>query len=349
MGKEKLAFDRAAYMRGYNRRLDLFDVIKRDRWPKPPMVRSSEIILGDTCNARCAFCCAHLKIGKWIPRTLAFATLDRARSEKMDMIVFSGGEPSIYPHIVQLTARAKAAGFKIIEVMTNGIKFADPGFSREMAAAGLTMAKVAVHGTDPETHDRLTGVKGSFAAALRGISNLNALGVYPSTNMAVNRRNYRQLPVYTDLFVKRLGLTGFCFYFGFYAGKFSEAESLQLSYTELMPYLKLSLKLIHLRNLRVDWRFLGNFVPCLLPSCANVMIDWGADYKSRNNSVHTRASSRKVSRLYEDRKTQTHGCRSCIYADICYGVDRLYLKKYGEAEFRPVKREEPQLFRPVYW
>ncbi|OGR67944.1 MAG: hypothetical protein A2X30_03120 [Elusimicrobia bacterium GWB2_63_16] len=349
MVKSQPSFDRAAYLGGYNRRLDLFDITKRDRWPKPPMVRTSEIILGDTCNARCVFCCAHEKMGDWLPRARAFEMMARARAGRMSMIVFSGGEPTICPYILPLTARARETGFRIIEVMTNGIRFADAAFSRDMAAAGLTMAKVAVHAAYPETHDALTGVKGSFAAALKGINNLNALGVYTSTNMAVNRRNYRQLPAYTDFFVRELGLTGFCFFFGFYSGKFSEAVSLQLSYTELMPYLQVALGLIRKHRLRIDWRFLGNFVPCLLPSCANVMIDWGADHKNRNNAVLTREASKKVSNIYDDRKTQVPACRTCVYADRCYGVDRLYLERYGDGEFRPLKKEAPQLFQPVYW
>lgn len=42
-------------------------------------------------------------------------------------------------------------------------------------------------------------------------------------------------------------------------------------------------------------------------------------------------------------------CASCIYGKICYGVDRIYLERYGENEFSPVKEEKKSVFTPVYW
>ncbi len=344
------SFDKEAYLAGYHRRLDLYDVVRRDGWPPAPMVRSAEIILGDTCNARCVFCCAHKKMGDWLPEARAFELLEDARRRGNELIVFSGGEPTVCPYIVPLVARARELGFSIIEFMSNGLRFAKRGFAGKLAAAGLTMVKVSVHGADPATHDALTGVRGAFAMALKGIDNLNWAGVYTSTNLAINRLNYRQLPLYSDLFVGRMGLTGFCFYFGFYSGKFSEDGNLQVPYSAVLPSLKLTLEYLRVRKVRIDWKFLGNFVPCLLPECENVMIDWGADYKNRNNSVSAGGGdSRPVSRIYDDRKTRLPKCRGCVYSGVCYGVDRLYLEKYGDGEFEPVKKERKQLFQPVYW
>lgn len=342
-------FDLKKYLSEYRPRLSLFEVMKRDGWPRPPMVKSSEIILGDACNARCAFCCAHESMGSWQPVSKVKKMMERARREKHDMIIFSGGEPTIYPHFIEVIRHARSLGFAIVEVMTNGIKLADPRFAREAVNAGLTMAKIAVHGSSEKIHDQLTGVKGSFARALKAVDNLNALGAYPSTNMAVNRLNYRQLPLYCELFVKKMGLTGFCFYFEFHSGKMKRNLDLQLSYSEFLPYLRLSLKYLKAIKARIDWRFLGNFVPCLLPEYSNIMIDWGADYKNRNNEVTAGGKRIPVYKMYDERKRKMKKCASCIYGKICYGVDSLYLERYGEDEFFPVKKEKKAVFTPVYW
>lgn len=95
-------FEMKKYLATYNDRISLFDIMKRDRWPKPPMVKSMEIILGDACNARCLFCCAHERIGTWQPLTKVKKMMDRAKRQKYDMVVFSGGEPTIYPHFFEV-------------------------------------------------------------------------------------------------------------------------------------------------------------------------------------------------------------------------------------------------------
>lgn len=233
--------------------------------------------------------------------------------------------------------------------MTNGIKLADKEFAKKAVSSGLTMAKIAIHSSSQETHDHLTGVKGSFVKALKAIDNLNALGAYPSTNIAVNKLNYRQLPLYCELFIKKMGLTGFCFYFEFYSGKMEKNLNLQISYSDFLPYIKLSLDYLKMIKARIDWRFLGNFVPCLLPEYRNIMIDWGADYKGRNNEIISGGKNIPAYKMYDERKVKMKKCADCIYGKMCYGVDRLYLERFGEDEFNPVKEEKRMIFTPVYW
>lgn len=331
----------------YTPRPGLAETAARLGWPPPPLKSNFEILLGDGCNAACLFCCAYREIGSWLPLASVRRDIAREKAAGTQMITFSGGEPSVYPHILEALSSAKGSGFALIQMISNGLMFADPVFARAAAAAGLNLVKISLHGVDAATHDRLTGVDGSFDKALAALGNLNALGVYTSLNMAVTRANYRQLPLYVKLFHGRLGLSGFCFYFGFYTGRMAVEESLQVPYSEVVPYMRYALEYMRLKKVGIDWKVLGNFVPCLMPEYANIMMDWGG--RSAPESVRKKNGRFSSAGFMEKRKVKPASCRGCLHYRECYGIDASYYRKYGSAEFRPVKAP-PRAYplRPVY-
>jgi MoaA/NifB/PqqE/SkfB family radical SAM enzyme len=53
-------------------------------------------------------------------------------------------------------------GFRNIACITNGYKFADPEFIEKSQIYGLNELLFSLHGSTAETHDEMTGVKGSY-------------------------------------------------------------------------------------------------------------------------------------------------------------------------------------------
>ncbi len=341
---------RAAGRRRFHKRIDFSEAAARWRWPPPPLKSNYEILLGDGCNAACLFCCAYKEIGNWLPWARVKGDIAREQAAGTQMITFSGGEPTLYPGLARAVAFARKSGFTLIQAISNGMKFADAAFAREIAGAGLNLAKVSLHGVDAATHDRLTGVKGSFELALEGMSNLNALGVYTSLNMAVTKANYRQLPLYVKFFSERMALTGFCFYFGFYTGRMADEEALQVPYSEVTPYMRYALEYMRQRKVRIDWKVLGNFVPCLMPEYANVMMDWGRTGDAPGRAVvRKKGESLSSGEFMSKRKVLPATCRGCAYYGACYGIDRRYYEKFGSGEFRPVKTPPASFpLEPIY-
>ena len=98
-------------------------------------------------------------------------------SEDLRALNLTGGEPTLNPDFLKLLAyfRKRARGGELT-LLTNGRSFADPVF----ASAALRTAKapfavaVSLHGSTPVSHDAVTGVPGSFAAALKGMRNICA-------------------------------------------------------------------------------------------------------------------------------------------------------------------------------
>ena len=60
----------------------------------------------------------------------------KARDEDLDIINFTGGEPTLHPELPALLRMAREAGIRRLTVSTNGLKLANPEYTRALAAEG---------------------------------------------------------------------------------------------------------------------------------------------------------------------------------------------------------------------
>ena len=80
------------------------------------------------CNLDCPVCFAesgHQLVGFSLTHAQVEAALDAlvAAEGQPEMVMFSGGEPSIHPHIVNFLAMAKAKGVQNVVLNTNGVRW----------------------------------------------------------------------------------------------------------------------------------------------------------------------------------------------------------------------------------
>jgi radical SAM protein with 4Fe4S-binding SPASM domain len=171
----------------------------------------SEIALTYRCNLRCKFCYAacgcrsEQSPEREMTTDEATRILDTiARRAKVPSVSFTGGEPTLRQDLPQLIAYARSLNLRA-NLITNGTT-SDEALAERLAKAGLNSAQVSLEAATAETHDRLTGVSGSFALTLRGIANLRKAKIHTHTNTTINRRNVDELAALLRL-VKVLGLT----------------------------------------------------------------------------------------------------------------------------------------------
>jgi MoaA/NifB/PqqE/SkfB family radical SAM enzyme len=89
-------------------------------------------------------------------------------------------------------------------MITNGSRLAQPGVAEGYVAAGLRHFHVSIHSCREELEDFLTGVRGSFALAMRALENLGAVpGVTVNINTVINRFNADHLDENVRTFVGR--------------------------------------------------------------------------------------------------------------------------------------------------
>jgi len=159
-------------------------------------------------TTRCDCDCAHCTMRdiRGLPdRSLADALLAIAagRRVRCDELVLLRGEPTLWPHLPRLAARARDMGYRFIQVQTNGRGFARPGRRGRLLAA-IDSAEVTMLGADEATHDRLSGVPGSFREMLMGIKVLLAAGKEVLPSFVMLRANLARLEA-APLLLHRLG------------------------------------------------------------------------------------------------------------------------------------------------
>lgn len=151
--------------------------------------------LTDRCAYSCPFCFVppirqsdQLPVGPWSAMAAALA----GRWPKVEL-VFTGGEPLLFPGIFELIDDATSAG---ATVHFNATGFGlGPLQARELAAAGAQCVNISLDGP-PELHNRLRGHPDAYRLASEALDNLagNAPGVRRNLVTVVMGANLDLLP-----------------------------------------------------------------------------------------------------------------------------------------------------------
>lgn len=117
--------------------------------------------------------------------------LDQSAALGTLFLLLTGGEPFARPDLRRIYDAARDLRFSV-SLLTSGFG-ADPGLLEHLAARGLDGIQVSLHGPDAPSHDRLTGVPGSFDAALSCLRRCRDLGIRTRAGVTVTRDNLDRL------------------------------------------------------------------------------------------------------------------------------------------------------------
>ncbi len=146
--------------------------------------RSLEIRLTRRCNLRCQHCCAYPFENVDIMPELA-AKIAEQYSLPGIKIGFTGGEPFLHKNLGEILQTFAGRGTRL-SITTNGT-VRKPGLTRVLADLGVKV-KVSIHG-DSDSHDGMTGAKGSFDKALCSIREFVGAGVEVAVQTSIHIRN----------------------------------------------------------------------------------------------------------------------------------------------------------------
>jgi 7,8-dihydro-6-hydroxymethylpterin dimethyltransferase len=103
----------------------------------------SNVDLTNRCNLTCPVCFANANAAGYLYEPSldhVRRMLEALRNEgpvANRIVQFSGGEPTIYPHFLEVLRMAKEMGFSHLQAATNGIMFTDLEFAMKAKEAGL--------------------------------------------------------------------------------------------------------------------------------------------------------------------------------------------------------------------
>jgi MoaA/NifB/PqqE/SkfB family radical SAM enzyme len=297
--------------------------------------RRLDLKLTFQCNNRCLFCVQGDKRDHEPDRGHDQARTEIAeRRRDCDGIVFTGGEVTLRPDLLELIAYARELGYRTIQVQSNGRRMSYLPYLDALIDAGANEIAPAIHGATAATHDSLTRARGSFVQTVKGVEHARRRGARIILNSVIVRQNMRELVSMVRLF-GRLGVSQSQFAFvhalGTAAQHFDEVVA---RYSDLIEELHAALLL----GERLGMRMMTEAVPyCLMRGLERFVAEQYIP------STAILDGSNTIDR-YEDYRWsegKLHGppCQRCTFAEVCEGPWREYPERFGWEEFEP--RSDP--------
>jgi MoaA/NifB/PqqE/SkfB family radical SAM enzyme len=133
-----------------------------------------------------------------MPLDLALRTIDEAAALGMEELQLSGGDPLLYPHLVEVIRAAKRhpGVFVLMNSVGTGVTVEK---AREIIDAGLGAWNFSVDTLDPDKYKKLRGVRNALPTILTAIDTVRRAGAHdPEFRMnymtVITRHNFREIP-----------------------------------------------------------------------------------------------------------------------------------------------------------
>jgi radical SAM protein with 4Fe4S-binding SPASM domain len=154
---------------------------------------SAQIELTYRCNHLCSFCYNVPQRGqKEMSTDEVISALDKIAELGVLYLSLTGGEALCRPDFFEIARAARERRFAL-RLYSNGYLFADEALCDRVAALPPFEIEVSLHGSDAATHDRLTGIRGSFDKLIRGLENLSKRRIKVILKTPITRLNQHQL------------------------------------------------------------------------------------------------------------------------------------------------------------
>ena len=210
-----------------------------------------DLALTYKCNNACSHCyndrtrrLKEFNKEQWIE------VLDKLWQLGIPHIIFTGGEPTLYPHLAELIAHAEKNG-QITGINTNGRKLKDRIFLNELVDAGLDHIQITLESHDEFIHDSMVGYQGAYSDTVTGIKNVVDSGLYLMTNTTMLRPNVNELDDLLE-FLNRLGVRTVGLNALIYSGNGLKVDT-GLRETELPDLLRKAQNITHKNDQRLVW------------------------------------------------------------------------------------------------
>lgn len=158
-----------------------------------PMQASLE--LTNRCNERCGHCYLPsfqdkqdeiLSLSEWQK------ILEDLRQAGTLFLILMGGEAMLNQLFWDILKKANDLNFHS-SMITNGLKIKDETIAKKLSDYGLINATISLYSIFPETHDRMTRVRGSHQKTLQAINFCRQAGIQVTINCLLTSHNIREV------------------------------------------------------------------------------------------------------------------------------------------------------------
>ena len=222
--------------------------------PKPELLAAPfrvDLAITYRCNNDCIHCYSLSPREKEELSTEQWKQVLRKLDEVgVPQVTFTGGEPTLREDLPELIAEAQRLGM-VSGIVTNGRLLKDKGLVDSLVKAGLDYAQVTLESADPEIHDSITRVKGSWDETIQGIKNLLQYDIFVDVNATLLIQNYKGVEDLIE-FVASLGVDGFSLNRLIYSGR-GKRPGLEPPIEEVREVVHLASELAQEHDMRFTW------------------------------------------------------------------------------------------------
>ncbi len=151
------------------------------------------------CNLSCIYCyrAAGNKLKNELSTTEAIKLLESIKLLGGKAIVLSGGEPLLRQDIFEIIRYGSKIGLRVL--LATGGTLIDRTMAIKLKKAGVSCVSIGIDGANPDTHDKIRGVKGAYKLAIKGVMECINVGLDLQINVTVTKLNYREIPKIIEL------------------------------------------------------------------------------------------------------------------------------------------------------
>lgn len=155
-----------------------------------------------TCNCKCDWCYAQKMLEKHRSMDFQYAKqiINYLQAKGIQTITLIGGEPTIYPNIVELICYIKSLGIKV-RLATNGKRFKDNAFTQQIINSKIDSINISIKGTTEDDYlynSHQTGL----SDMIEGYKNLKHLGFQPSISYVITTNDTDKFDKFIDMLLK---------------------------------------------------------------------------------------------------------------------------------------------------
>lgn len=302
------------------------------------------------CNQDCLFCLkgkAPAGAIKIFPLAEAVAILKTKRKEGFGALSLDGGEPTLYKELPELVRAALAAGYKEVNILTNGVLLSDKKKVRELLNAHPSAQKrlsfcVSLHSHERKISDVLTNSANTFEKTLRAVKNLAAAGFGVSLYHIITKLNCAALPAFAGFVLKELkGVETVTFSYIYPTHQKMANMAIYPKLSEVPERFGQAAKILEAGGIRTAVSSCGIVPWCLLKGAAGLFIN-ASVRDNRGVVAYDGAREEPMPFLREifksEGKVKSGKCARCLLDRICGGVWGFYGRLYGTGELAPYDR-----------
>lgn len=169
--------------------------------------------LSRACNMKCVHCYedAGRKDKDELNTQQIYEGLSTMAEAGVTSIAFSGGEPTIHPHIIDFIGKTNDLGM-FAAMATNGYTLSKNRECKKFVENGLQFVQISVDGLQSETHDSFRGINGAWDNAIHAVENcVNYNDLFVEVATTATEHNIQEIPQMID-FMRDKGVDWFMIY-----------------------------------------------------------------------------------------------------------------------------------------